>query len=52
MEMATEVKAMEDYQVQGRGGMRKFNRGYGRGHYYYFNCWKDDHISSRFPNKG
>jgi hypothetical protein len=40
-----------DYYGRGRGGFQGRSRGRGRGRPYYFNCWKEDHISPDFPIK-
>jgi hypothetical protein len=53
MEMDTKVEVMGfiKEEVDNRGGRGQLGRGRGRGHYYCFNCWKEDHISLDFPIK-
>jgi len=44
---------LKGYKGRGgyRGGRGKIGKGHGQGYYYFFNCWKEDHISHDFPIK-
>jgi hypothetical protein len=46
-----EYGRINDYYSRGRGGFHSHGQGQGRGRPYYFNYWKQCHISPNFPIK-